>query len=439
MRIFLKDSALTFSQQFLSLVLGFAVSIILARSLGREGVGILALVFLFSTLIITFVNFGVPAATIYLLGSKKYKLQEVLFNNLSLSVLQSIVGLLGAFIVLFFFKNRFFVKVDSRYLYWIMIMIPINLINTNLRVIFQAVGDFKSFNVVTISKIIWNATLLIVLLLLHAITILNVIFVNILAQLLTFLLVIILLRQHTSRSSIRLRIHLGYLKDTIHYGMKIYASSIFTFFNYKQDRFLLNYYLSPIDVGVYKVGANLGEKLWMVSQSVSIVIFPKIASLKDDEGQRRWMTPFISRHIFTGTAIVAMLLFWITPFLIQFLYGEEFAETAVVLRIILPGVVFLTLSRIVTNDIAGRGRPGINMVLAGFSVLVNLVANVLLIPRLGVYGAAWASTLSYTANTFLAASIYTRIAKVPLFSLFVLRPSDFQVWRRLVRSTHTLD
>jgi len=439
LRNFLRDSALTFSQQSLSLVLGFSVSIILARSLGREGVGILTLVFLFPTLITTFVNFGVPAATVYFLGSGKYKFSEVLFNNLSLSVFQSILGLSGAFVVLYFFKNYFFSDVDQRYLYWIMVIIPITLINMNLRAVFQAISDFKSFNATTISRLVGTTVFLVVLLFLHALTISTVIFANILAEILTLFLVLKLLRRHIHRSSTRSRIHVAYLKDALHYGARVYISSIFTFFNYKQDRFLLNSYLSPISVGVYNVGANFGERLWLVSKSVSTVIFPKIASLKDNESQRRWMTPFISRHIFTGTAIAAAVLFWLTPFLIHLFYGEEFANAASVLRIILPGVVFLTVSRILSNDIAGRGRPGINMILAGVSVLINLVANILLIPRLGVYGAAWASTFSYTISSFLKIGVYTHIAKVPLSGLFILRSSDFQVWLRLIQSSRSTD
>ena len=437
LRIFLRDSALTFSQQSLSLVLGFTISIILARSLGKDGVGVLTLVLLFPTLITTFVNFGVPAATVYFLGSKKYKLSEVLFNNLSLSVFQSLLGMAGALVVLYFFKNRFFSNVEWRYLYWIIGMIPLSLINMNLRAIFQAVSDFKSFNVTTLSRLAWTAFFLVGLLFMRALTISNVIFANLLAEMLTLFLILKLLRRHVHQASIRPQIHTDYLKDILQYGVRVYASSIFTFFNYKQDRFLLNSYLSPASVGVYNVGANLGERLWLISQSVSMVIFPKIASLKDDEGQRRWMTPFIARHIFTGTAIAAAVFFWMTPFLIQLFYGEAFADAARVLQIILPGVVFLTISRILSNDIAGRGRPGINMVLAGVSVLINLTANIVLIPRYGIYGAAWASTFSYTINSFLKIGVYLRIAKVSLASLFILRPSDFQVWRRLIQSSRS--
>ena len=435
LRKFLQDSALTFSQQLLSLVLGFTVSIISARSLGRTGVGILTLTLLFSTMVITFVSFGVPAATIYLLGSKKYKLEEVVFSNLVLSLIQSILGLSGALIVLFLFKDRFFSNVNSSYLYWIITIIPISLLNTNLRGIFQAVGDFRAFNITTISRVAWTAILLVVLVIFRATTIFTIIFANILASFLTLALILYFLRRHVSFSTIQFKTNGNYLRDNFKYGIKVYISSVFTFFNYKQDRFLLNAYLSPSSVGVYNVGANLGEKLWLVSQSVSIVLFPKIASLEDDEKQRRWMTPFITRHLFMGTAIAAAILFWITPFLIRILYGDEFSEAASVLQIILPGVVFLTISRVVSNDISGRGRPGINTILSGFAVIINLLANILLIPSYGIKGAAWASTISYIINTFLKVGVYSHIAHVSLASIFIPRYSDLEVWRRLIQST----
>jgi O-antigen/teichoic acid export membrane protein len=274
--------------------------------------------------------------------------------------------------------------------------------------------------------------LLVALLLFQAISIQNVIFINIAASLLTLILIVYLLHRHIPLSKLRLGVHPAYLRDSLQYGAKVYTSSIFTFFNYKQDRFLLNSYLSPASVGVYNIGANLGERLWLVSQSISTVLFPKIASLRGDEKQRRWMTPFITRHIFTGTAIAAVFLYWSSPFLIQLLYGSEFAAASDVLRIILPGVVFLTISRIVANDIAGRGRPGINTILAGVALVINLIANLLLISRFGIRGAAWASTISYTANAILKTIIYSHIAGVSWFSLFIIRFSDLQVWKHLI-------
>ncbi len=429
---FLKDSVLTFSQQFLSLVLGFATSIILARSLGRSGVGILTLTFLFSTLTITFVRFGVPAATTYLLGSHKYDLPEALSNAISISFFQSLLGVLAAATILLFFKDQVLKNVDIRYLYWMLIVIPINLTNANLRAIFQALQDFKSFNITALFQLAWVTLLLVALLLFQAISIQNVIFINIAASLLTLILIVYLLHRHIPLSKLRLGVHPAYLRDSLQYGAKVYTSSIFTFFNYKQDRFLLNSYLSPASVGVYNIGANLGERLWLVSQSISTVLFPKIASLRGDEKQRRWMTPFITRHIFTGTAIAAVFLYWSSPFLIQLLYGSEFAAASDVLRIILPGVVFLTISRIVANDIAGRGRPGINTILAGVALVINLIANLLLISRFGIRGAAWASTISYTANAILKTIIYSHIAGVSWFSLFIIRFSDLQVWKHLI-------
>jgi len=427
---FLKDSILTFSQQFLSLVLGFAVSIILARSLGKSGVGVFTLVLLFSTLTTTFVSFGTPAATTYLLGSKKYTLSETLSNTISISLFQGFLGILVAGSIIFFFKDYFWEGVDIYYLYWTLLIIPFNLANMNLRAIFHALESFKYFNVIALSQLFWTTILLIALLLLQSMSVLNAIFVNITAALLTFALTIHLLRRHTP---LQLGIHSAYLRDNLHYGVKVYISSIFTFFNYKQDRFLLNNFLSPSSVGVYNIGASFGEKLWLASQSVSTVLFPKIASLKGDEDQRRRMTPFITRHIFTGTTVGAAILYWISPFLIQLFYGSEFVGAADVLRIILPGVVSLTIARIVANDIAGRGRPGINTSIAGFSLSVNLVANILLIPKLGIRGAAWASTISYTSSAILQTGIYSRIAKVSWFSLFIIRLSDLLIWSRLIR------
>jgi O-antigen/teichoic acid export membrane protein len=82
------------------------------------------------------------------------------------------------------------------------------------------------------------------------------------------------------------------------------------------------------------------------------------------------------------------------------------------------------------NDIAGRGRPGLNSWVSGFSVAANLVLNFALDRRYGLNGAAWSSTVSYSAYFLMMLVLYCKIAKVSPRAVLVPTGSDMGGYRR---------
>jgi len=94
----------------------------------------------------------------------------------------------------------------------------------------------------------------------------------------------------------------------------------------------------------------------------------------------------------------------------------------------LPGIVLGALSRILSNDIAGRGRPEINMYIALITVAVNIIANIVLIPRMGINGAALATTLSYSFNTVLKIIAYSMVSGLKWYKIFFISNTDNEIF-----------
>ena len=72
------------------------------------------------------------------------------------------------------------------------------------------------------------------------------------------------------------------------------------------------------------------------------------------------------------------------------------------LQALLAGIVALSAGRVLSNDIAGRGRLILNAYGGLAAVATNVVLNLLWIPRYGIVGAAWASTVSYSVSFLMA-------------------------------------
>jgi len=132
-----------------------------------------------------------------------------------------------------------------------------------------------------------------------------------------------------------------------------------------------------------------------------------------------------------GGAITYGLSQWI----VILLYSTEYLPTVKPLQVLLPGVVALAASRVLSHDIAGRGRPILNSYVSVAGLVVNVVLNLSLIPKYGVEGAAWATTASYTTMWGLTLGFYCSLSRNTLRSVTLLRRSDMEMWGQLAATT----
>jgi len=77
-------------------------------------------------------------------------------------------------------------------------------------------------------------------------------------------------------------------------------------------------------------------------------------------------------------------------------FGENFSTSIYPLKILLLSMIPLGLWMIFSGQIYGLNLPEKNTLSSGLAAVVNIAANIILIPRLGIIGAAYSSVVSYT-------------------------------------------
>jgi len=101
-------------------------------------------------------------------------------------------------------------------------------------------------------------------------------------------------------------------------------------------------------------------------------------------------------------------------------------------HILLIGTLAVSGSRILANDLAGRGRPVINTYIAIVSATLNIILNAIFIPRNGISGAALASAISYFFMFFLKAIIYGIISGNKIKDIILIKKSDFKFYENFL-------
>jgi O-antigen/teichoic acid export membrane protein len=247
-----------------------------------------------------------------------------------------------------------------------------------------------------------------------------------------------LLRPHTGplRRLFTLRLHRAYTRRAFVYGLKIQFSVIITFLLLRMDVWLLNLLGGgAAAVGVYGIAVSLAERVWTFGGLAAALIMPRIASWDGDDDRRSQLTILTARHtLWLSLALGAAILLVGEPFIVL-LYGEDFRASAWALLLLLPGIILYNMASVTGSDIAGRGRPMALTVNAVVAFSINLVANLIFIPRWDVAGAALASTLAYSYLGIANMWLFRRVSGARWRDLLLLNGDDL---RRLGRGAQAV-
>ncbi len=233
----------------------------------------------------------------------------------------------------------------------------------------------------------------------------------------------------------------GKLRRAIHFGIKGYAANALQFLNYRLDLFILAGVAGAAQTGQYAIAVAVTSVVWLLPQSLSDVLFPRVAklsanTLEDVEEQRAFAETKSLRHtvivVVLSSALVALAL----QLLVVPVYGAAFQPAVDIGFILLPGVALIGIGGTLSATIVGRGRPGYSLIAAVIVTPVTIALYLIMIPSLHATGAALASTISYTASFLLAALFYRRATGHSLARRLVPTRSELGDYRALAPAVH---
>lgn len=424
---FTKNTTITFVTRVLTLIAGLATSVIIARLLGPEGKGIYALAILLPSLITAFTNLGIGSATVYYIGRGKYPHKEVFGNNVVMSLTLGVFSMAIGLVIIYFFRDPVFSGISRRYLLLTLAVIPSNLFFSYTTNVLLGLQRIKEYNLAAIAQTASFLGLIAITLWGLSAGITGAILAGIMANLLVNLLLFFWIKRITSGISFQL--NRNYIKDISLYGIKAHSSNLLSFLHLRLDILLIGAFMNPLVVGYYSIAVGVTEKLWLLSQSTSTVLFPKVASEKDEK-RRKEFTPIVSRNVLFITALGALVIFFFSRWIIVLLFSEAYLPAVRPLQILLIGTVAVSVSRVLGNDFAGRGQPMLNTYLNIIATGVNLSLNILWIPRFGIDGAAWATTVSYSIAMTCALLVYSKVSGNPWAKVLLPQRTDWALYRR---------
>jgi O-antigen/teichoic acid export membrane protein len=216
-------------------------------------------------------------------------------------------------------------------------------------------------------------------------------------------------------------ISLPLLVEQLSFGGRAVLGTVAERLHFRANTFVLAAFVSVAATGVFSVALALSETLWYLPAAFGTVLFSRaIAGGSEGAGIASAMT----RTMLALMVIVAIPLWLLAPIAVEIVYGAPFAAAGMALQIMLPGVLAYSVVMVLSNPIIAWGAPGRMTAVLVTGLVVNIGANLALVPELGMNGAALASTISYTTTGVLTVILYCALSGQSVRQTLLVRRSD---------------
>lgn len=222
---------------------------------------------------------------------------------------------------------------------------------------------------------------------------------------------------------------LSRMREQLSYAGRNHIQTVAGFLEMRQDLVLLGILGSTAGVGVYSIGVSFAELAFYAPAAIAGALTAR--TLQEDAATGAEITARITRLLVAILAVMSIALVVIAEPLVTLVFGEQFARASIVIAILVPSI---TLWGVASQPAAYLSAHGVLFPkLSIFTLILNLVLNVAMIPTLGILGAAIATALSYSVSTFYVIGVFMRRTGVPLSGLILPRGEDVRYAYSAVR------
>jgi O-antigen/teichoic acid export membrane protein len=194
------------------------------------------------------------------------------------------------------------------------------------------------------------------------------------------------------------------------YALSAYLAGSQQFLIKRLDVLLVSFFFDIRAVGLYSVAYAVAELLLLLPQRLGSLYLPRVAAQRLAAGNAAEVA-LSSSVVSVGAVIAAAVVSFLAPPAIRLLYGPAFVPSIVPLLLLLPGVCALSPAHLHNAYLCGSGKVSTTAVLSAVALGLNLILNLMLIPRYGISGAAIASSLTYGAQAFLLMTAVARLTQ----------------------------
>lgn len=382
-----KGLLITGTSQALIFLLSFINGWLIIKIMGSEGKGQIAYLLSFSQIILPFISLGIRQSVSYFSKSSNEFNESIKSKYISFSLILSLI-----FTILFYYLLYLFNFINFKILLLLKVITLFNVF-ISIKTIFALSNQkFFTLNFAKISPLLLQSIVLVIIYFFH-----STLTPSLYLLLISFSLLISILLIKSERYNFNFRIsNYKIIKSYLLKGISYSIPLTLIFLNYKLDIILLKFFnVNDSKIGIYSLAVNYTEILFQIPAILSLVIFSHGLVAEKSTYSKKIKTI----HNRLILILIPGVFFFerLCNYLIPILYGNEFMESARLLSILVLSSFFIISFNILNTHLASSyGKPMFGFYPLLLSLIINVLLNCILIPSIGIKGAAISTTISYS-------------------------------------------
>lgn len=388
------------SAGLLGALLGLVSFPLLTRSLSVEDYGLLGLVSATVTIFVSFAKLGLQSAVLRFFSEARVKgasaLNELLNNVAGAVLLLSTIGL-----VLWLSYSYFVVPLmngPSMMVKLFLIgaaLVPIKIIHSLTNNILQADQRSGLLSTVSVSEKLFKLLCMMAIVLSVGLSSERVLVIMVLSEFV--FLTILLYHCRTYLSNLKPTIRYPTISPLIAYGVPAMLAELTAVLLETGDRYVIQAYLGSEPLGQYAAAVNICMYLeWVLILSLQSAIVPHYVKLYEEQG-REATIKFLNGalDLYVAVAVGVFVVFCIAaPQLVILLAGEKYRDGLLVIPWFAAGYVLVGAICIAAAGVYIDKRTALLVKWTVIAFIVNLILNLVAIPRYGLIAAAVATLIA---------------------------------------------
>ncbi len=202
-------------------------------------------------------------------------------------------------------------------------------------------------------------------------------------------------------------------KKLLYYGLPVIFISIGSRLILQTDTLVLTKLVPMAEVGLYQAALPLASVFTFLSAGILTVLFPLFTELWHEKKieQIKIYLKGIYKYLYLLLLPIITLGIFFSEEILRIMFGSEYGSAKLVLVILLFSVMFNLFSSINFQSISAFGKPGLVSKMVLFVATFNFIFNIVLIPILGIKGAAISTSISYLLLFFLSVFYLRRFVR----------------------------
>ena len=393
-----------FADKILRMGVGLIVGVWVARYLGPEQFGVMSYAGAFVTLFTVVAGLGLDGIVVRELVKEPTNQEEILGTAFILKLLGGVISTLAAGGAIMWLKSG---DALTRLIVWVLAV----------GMIFQAfdVIDYYFQSRVTSKYSVWAKNLAFLLMALARVTLVLVrapliaFAFSALGEVVFGAIGLVVIYKANGNSLLKWKPALIKSKNLLKYSWPLILSGLSIVVYMKIDQVMLGSMIGNKSVGIYSAAVRISEIWYFIPTSICSSVFPSIIEAKAlDEGlyYRRIQRLF---NIMTALALcLAVPMSFLSTFVVTSLFGKGFAAAGSVLAIHIWTAVFVFLGVAQGSWDLTENLTKLSLLRMVSGAVINIILNLLLIPRYSVLGAAMATVISQAFSSVLLNLVFKR-------------------------------